>query len=47
MNDYGNERTWWRIEKPILESNSNVSKVNRRKVDGLMSKTGHIDKTGK
>ena len=28
------ERTWWRIEKPILQRNSNVSSILVRKKDG-------------
>ena len=39
--DYG-ERTWWRIENPILQSNSKVSSITVRKKDGTKAKTGHI-----
>jgi len=40
---YG-ERTWWRIEKPILERNNVVDSVTRLKTDGTPSKTGHVIK---
>jgi len=40
------ERTWWRIEKPILQNNDSVSLITRRKKDGNPAKTGHI-KNGK
>lgn len=39
--DYG-DRTWWRMEKPILQNNDAVKSVTRLKVDGTPSKTGHI-----
>ncbi|MEZ5509896.1 MAG: RHS repeat-associated core domain-containing protein [Gammaproteobacteria bacterium] len=39
--DYG-ERTWWRIEKPILQKNDAVNSVTRLKIDGTPSKTGHL-----
>jgi RHS repeat-associated protein len=38
------ERTWWRIENPILERNDAVNSVTRRKQDGSVSKAGHINK---
>ena len=42
IGDYG-QRTWWRVEKPTLLKNPNVSKIIRRNKDGSISKTGHID----
>jgi len=36
------ERTWWRIEKPILERNPNVDSVTRLKKDGSPSEFGHM-----
>ena len=39
--DFG-ERTWWRIEKPILQNNEAVNSVTRRKIDGSASKNGHL-----
>ncbi|MDG9672354.1 RHS domain-containing protein, partial [Hahella sp. CR1] len=38
------ERTWWRIEKPVLLKNESVTSVARRKKDGSAAKTGHIVK---
>ncbi len=30
----GTLRTWWRIEKPALEANPNVTRIVRRRIDG-------------
>ena len=40
------ERTWWRIEKPVLLRNDAVDSVTRRRrrQDGMPAKTGHIKK---
>jgi RHS repeat-associated protein len=43
MGQYG-ERTWWRIEKPALLKNMNVTNILVRKVDGTLSKIGNIIK---
>ena len=40
---YG-ERTWWRIEKPILEGNDDVSAMLRLKKDGAQSVFGSFFK---
>jgi len=40
----GKLRTWWRIEKPELLRNRNVTAIIRMKVDGTRAKTGHIIK---
>lgn len=44
MNDFGSVRTWWRIEKPALISNPDVTSVTRLKKDGTPAKTGHVKK---
>jgi RHS repeat-associated protein len=36
------ERTWWRIEKPALLKNKNVSTIFRMRKNGTKAKTGHI-----
>ena len=41
MNDYGSIRTWWRIERPNLISNPEVTNITRMKIDGTRAKTGH------
>ena len=38
------ERTWWKIEKPTLLNNPEVTKITRMKIDGTPSKTGHVTK---
>ncbi|HVW50485.1 MAG TPA: hypothetical protein VHC91_08780 [Trinickia sp.] len=44
MNDFGSMRTWWRIEKPALIANPDVTSVTRLKKDGTPAKTGHVKK---
>src|SRR5512133_1619426 len=39
VGDYG-IRTWWRIEKPALQKNPNVSEIIRMKKDGSPVKKG-------
>ncbi|OEK09132.1 hypothetical protein A8C32_10380 [Flavivirga aquatica] len=38
------ERTWWRLEKPNLMLNVDVKTIFRRKMNGDLSKNGHIIK---
>jgi len=40
----GLPRTWWRIEKPALLRNPNVTGVTRMKIDGTPAKNGHLVK---
>jgi RHS repeat-associated protein len=34
MNNWGNLRTWWRVERPALKTNTGVTRIVRRKKDG-------------
>jgi RHS repeat-associated protein len=34
MNNWGNLRTWWRVEKPALDVNPKVTNIVRRRKDG-------------
>jgi len=34
MNNWGNLRTWWRVERPALKTNPKVTNIVRRKKDG-------------
>ena len=34
MNNWGNLRTWWRVEKPALDINPKVTNIVRRRKDG-------------
>jgi len=35
-NAWGNIRTWWRVEKPALDLNPNVTGITRRRKDGAV-----------
>jgi RHS repeat-associated protein len=39
MNNWGNLRTWWRIEKPALDANPKVTGITRRRKDGAVCGT--------
>jgi RHS repeat-associated protein len=43
IGQYG-ERTWWRIEKPILQNNDDVDAILRLKKDGMPAQAGHLGK---